>query len=151
LLLFGTKTTQGQKIDRQHPGVYLTFQRFVKKTADEAYPTEGARLVLHNNTRWPIFYGKWIEPVLPRDIAMAYMIETEAGCFAGGRHVDVVTSGLLSPGRTVSFTVPRGDFPKNTRIYVEFGFSWELDHGERDSDEAVHRAYFRSNQLPRWP
>jgi hypothetical protein len=139
------------KDQHEAPWRYLTFQGFVKKTASEAHPSEGARLVLHNNTRWPIYYGKWLEPTLPRDVAMGYVMELEDGCFAVRRHVDVVTTGRLSPGKAVSFTVPREDFSKISRIYVEFDFSWELDQGERDNDEAVHRAYFRSNQLPRWP
>jgi hypothetical protein len=150
-MLFGTETTQGQKIDRQRAGVYLTFQRFVKQTADDAYPSQGARLILHNNTRWPIYYGKWFEAVLPGDVAMIYNIEQEDGAVALRRHVEVVASGKLLPGKTVSFTVPQEDFLKNSEIFVRFDFSWELSQGERDSDEAVHRAYFRSNQLPRWP
>jgi hypothetical protein len=151
LMLFGTVRTQGQKINSKHPGVYLTFQRFVEKTASEAYPSEGARLVLHNNTRWPIYYGKWLEPALPGDIAMIYNLELEDGSIALRRHVEVVTSGKLLPGTTVSFTVPREDFPKSSKIFIRFDFSWELSHGERDSNEAVHRAYFRSNQLLDWP
>jgi len=143
--------SQGQKVNRKRPSVYLTFQGFVKKTADEAYPSEGARLILHNNTQWPIQYGKWLDPALRDDVAMIYTIELEAGCRDDRMHVDVVTRGELLSGKTVSFVIPRENLPKKSEIYVEFNFSWELSKGERVRHEAVHRAYFLSSDLPPWP
>ena len=81
---------------------------------------------------------------------MIYTIELETGCRDTRRHLDVVTGGKLLPGKTVSFTVPQEDFPKDSEIFVEFDFSWELVKGERVRNEAVHRAYFFSNDL-HWP
>ena len=61
-VLFGSvNTCQGQKLNPKRPGVYLTFSEFVAKT--NTHPSQGARLVLHNNTKWPIQYGKWLDPV----------------------------------------------------------------------------------------
>jgi hypothetical protein len=142
-----------QKIDRKRPGVYITFKEFVKKTAAEVNPMEGARLVLHNNTRWPIYYGTWYEPVLPGDVAMIYNIQmAENGCYDIRMHVDVVNRGnKLLPGKTVSFTVPRGDFPKGSNIFLLFEYAWELDQDNRFPGEADHRAYFISGHLPQWP
>jgi len=149
--LAGGVVSQSLRIDSKRPSVYLTFKDFVKQAASEAHQTEGVRLVLHNNTRWPILFGEWLEPVRWSDVPMGYVIEMEDGSFAVRRHVDVVTRGKLLPGKTISFIVPREDFPKNSRIYVEFEFSWELSKGQRLPDRTVHRAYFFSSDLPRWP
>jgi hypothetical protein len=151
-VLFVCETAQAQKINRSQPSVYLTFKEFVKRTASEAHPSEGARLVLHNNTRWPVYYGEWLESTLPGDAALIYNIEmAEDGCFVPRRHIDVVTKGKLMPGRSVSFTVPREDFPKGSLISVMFNFSWELVREERLPKEARHRTYFNSSDLPDWP
>ena len=124
----------------------------MKKTASEAHPSQGARLVLHNNTRWPIRYGEWMEPALPGDVAVIYTTELDTRCLDRiSRHLDVVTEGKLLPGKSVNFTVPQEDFPKYSQLFVEFDFSWELSKGERLRDEVVHRAYFLSIDLPRWP
>jgi hypothetical protein len=153
LILSGIVTIpQAQKLNRNRPGVYLTFKEFVKKTASEAYPSEGARLVLHNNTRWPVYYGEWLEPTLPGDVAMIYTIEmVEDGCSVIRRHTDIVTKGKLMPGGSVSFTVPREDFPKNSVISLTFNYSWELMREERLPRESRHRAYFNPKDLPAWP
>lgn len=80
---------------------------------------------------------------------MIYNIESGAdGCNIGRRHLDVVTGGRLMPGRSVSFTVPREDFPEGSKIYVRFVFSWELDNDHEFPGEAEHRAYFYSSDLP---
>lgn len=82
---------------------------------------------------------------------MIYNIEREDGSIVQRRHVEVVTSSKLLPGKTVSFTVPREDFLKDSKIFVKFDFSWEFVQGRRGSEEALHRAYFRSDRLARWP
>ena len=152
LVLLGTVSpSQSQKLNPKLPAVYITFKELVNKTASEANPSKGARLVLHNNTRWSIRYGEWLEPALPGDVALIYTLELEDGRLAPSRHLDVVTRGKLLPGKTITFTVPREDFPKNSQLFVEFDFSWELSKGERLRDEAVHRAYFLSIDMPRWP
>ena len=61
------------------------------------------------------------------------------------------TEGKLLPGKSVNFTVPQEDFPKCSQLFVDFDFSWELSRGERLRDEVVHRTYFLSIDLPRWP
>src|SRR5690348_13459735 len=61
----GTMTvSQGQKIDRKRPSVFISFDSFVKKKAAPGHPSEAARLILHNNTRWPIYYEKNYDPMV---------------------------------------------------------------------------------------
>jgi hypothetical protein len=152
-LLFSVSmvASQAQKINRNRPSVFLTFKEFVKETADEASPSKGARLVLHNNTRWPIYYRAWLDRTLPGDVAMCYVIEQENGSRALRGHVEVVTTTKLSPGKSVSFTVPQEDFLMNSLIYVSFNFSWEYVKEKRIPYEVDHRVYFHSADLPPWP
>lgn len=152
LTLFGRiPDCQAQKIRKDKPGVYITFKEFVGKVAARSNTSEGARFVLHNNTRWPIKYGEWFEPTLPGDVAMIYSIELNDGSYIGRRHLDVITGDQLMPGKSVSFTIPREELPGNSKIYVRFVFTWELDDEQEFPGEAEHRAYFISGQLPHWP
>ena len=67
------------------------------------------------------------------------------------RHVEVVMTGKLMPGTSVSFVVPKYDFPEGSNIFLSFNYAWELDRGERVRDEARHHVYFISGYLPAWP
>src|SRR2546421_612987 len=104
LLLFGSVTAlYAQKLNRNRPGVYITFKEIVEKTADENNPREGARLVLHNNTRWPIYYREESERALPSDVAMAYEAQQEDGRYEWQGHIDVEFTSKEMPGKSVSF------------------------------------------------
>ncbi len=138
-------SSYGQKIDRKRPGVFISFGEFVK-TAGGA---EGARLVVHNNTQWPIYYEKNYDPNVGAG-SIIYVIELEDGKRDIIPRTDVVSQGKVMPGKTVSFVVARRDFPTSSAIYVEFNFAWELNQGEIVRDEVVHRAYFLTNRLPPW-
>ena len=49
------------------------------------------------------------------------------------------------------FTVPPGDFPQGSEIYVGFSFSWDYVSPEQNIGyQTVHRAYFRASELPAW-
>jgi hypothetical protein len=137
---------QGQKIDRRMPGVYLTFKEFVNP--NQVIREDSVRLVLHNNTRWPIFYTKHYNPDFPDGDSIAYEIELENGCIDERKYVDVVTTGKLLPGKVTSLMVPREDFQRKSRIYVSFSYSWEVGQYGTLRGEPVHRVYFRANELP---
>jgi hypothetical protein len=146
--LFGiARISYAQKIDRKRPGIYIAFKEFIAKTPDPAYPSQGARLVLHNNTRWPIYFGTHYDPTVDGQ-QISYVIELENGCYDPRLYSDVVFKGKLMPGKTLNLVVPRADFPNGSMIYVEFTFSWEVYKGH---NETVHRAYFYSSDLPDWP
>ena len=151
LALVAVNATVAQKLNPKRPSVYLTFRDFVAKTPDPAYPSQGARLALHNNTRWPIYYTGHYDPTVAAE-QIIYIIELANGQRDPRTYVDVVRSGIkIMPGKSLIFTVPRGDFPKDSQIYVEFNFSWEVRDGDTVRDETVHRAYFLSSDLPPWP
>lgn len=143
-------SSQAQKIDKKRPSVYITFQRFVEKTPDPAYPSEGAQFLLHNNTRWPIYVGKDYDPTIGGE-SVIYIIELPDGGRVTRKRVHGARDDKVMPGATLTFLVPRGDFPKGGKIYVEFFFSWEfVPPQDNIGDQTVHRAYFRASDLPAW-
>lgn len=89
--------TSAQKLDATKPSAYLTFKEIVRGSGNQS-PSQMARLILHNNSRWPTQYGEWMEPALPGDVALIYTIELENGCFGGRRHIDVVTTRKINAG-----------------------------------------------------
>ena len=139
-----------QKINKRLPSVFISFKEFIAKTPDPAYPSQGVRLLIHNNTKWPIVYWTHYDPTVARG-AIIYIIENRDGSREERAYVDVVMRGKLTPGNTLSLIIPRDNFPKGSSIYVEFNFLWELNNDDRVRDEAVHRAYFLASNLPTWP
>jgi hypothetical protein len=143
---------QAQKIDKEQPSVYITFAEFVKKVGGVECPSGCARLILHNNTKWPIYYTTAYDPTV-EGAAITYMIELKDGSRDIRNRTDqVMRNNRLMPGKTLSFVVPKADFPDESKIYVDFTFSWEVVSVEKNSgDQTVHRAYFRASDLPVWP
>lgn len=137
----------GQKLDKKRPSVYITFAEFVDSIADGA---SSAKFVLHNNTRWPIYYDKNYDPTVGAG-AVIYTIELEDGKRDFVSRVDVVSKDKVMPGATVSFIVSRGTLTNAKQIYVDFNFSWELNEGGTVRREAFHQAYFVTSDLPPWP
>lgn len=137
-----------QKLNKQRPGVFLSFKEYVKLN-DGTY---GARLILHNNTQWSIFFFQLMGQPLEGDIVASYVIEQENGCRDERGATDVVMKTKLAPGKTLRFVVPIEDFQERNDIYVEFHYSWETSfQKELLRNEAVHRAYFPSRNLPSKP
>jgi hypothetical protein len=143
---------QAQRLQNELPSVYITFKEFVKNGPRMACPSGCARLILHNNTRWPIYYATAYDPTV-EGAAIVYIIELEDGSRDVRNQVDqVMRNNKLMPGKTLTFVVPKADFREKSKIYIDFSFSWEFIPAEKNiDDQAVHRAYFRANDLPTWP
>ena len=142
-------TVRAQKLDNKRPSVYITFKDFVEK-AKGNYPSQGARLLLHNNTRWPIHFETHYDSAAGRG-QIRYLIELADGQRDERANIDVTLGGKLMPGKTLTIVVPRDNLPKGSQILVEFNFSWELRDGDTVRNETIHRAYFLSSNLPPWP
>jgi hypothetical protein len=147
VLLIPAANAPGQRLNAKRPSVYITFKEFIDKTPDPAYPSQGARLLLHNNTRWPIHYVEHYDPTVA-GAQISYIIELADGRRDERMYTSVVFGRKLMPGKTLSFVVPRGDLPEGSQIYVTFYFSWEEYRGRYEPD---HRAYFLVSRLPAWP
>lgn len=147
ILLSGYQSTvHGQRLDKRRPGVYLNFKELARTNDGE----EGVRLNLNNNTQWPIVFTRIMESTLKNDISVSYIIEMPTGCYDERLKTDVVMKTKLMPNKTVSFVVPKEDFQNERRIYVPFSYSWEIGSDDQTHrNEASHRAYFSSRDLPR--
>jgi len=143
---------QAQKLHSELPSVYITFKEFIKDGPSLDCPSGCARLILHNNTRWPIHYTTAYDPTV-EGAAVTYIIELQDGSRDVRNHVDqVMRNNRLMPGKTLSFVVPKANFPEKSKIYIDFSFSWEFIPAEKNiGNQAVHRAYYRANDLPAWP
>ena len=149
LLLLAATAARAQKLNSKRPTVYITFKDFIDKTKD-ANPSQAARLLLHNNSRWPIHYETHYDPAVARG-QIIYVMESTDGSRDYGTYGDTVMGGTVMPGKTLEFVVPRGHFLKDGGIYVEFNFAWELRRGDTVQNETIHRVRFLSNDLPPWP
>jgi hypothetical protein len=145
-LVFTAATGRAQKLDNKRPSVYITFKEFIEQTKGN-YPSQGARLLLHNNTRWPIHFETHYDSAAGRR-QIGYVIELADGQRDERANIDVTLGGKLMPGRTLTIVVPRGNFPQSSQIFIEFNFSWELRDGDTVRNETTHRAYFLSSDLP---
>ena len=142
-------TVYSQRLNNKRPTVFITFKDFIDKTKG-AHPSQGARLLLHNNSRWPIYYDTHYDPDAGGQ-QIAYVIELTDGRRDERMYSDVILGGKLLPGKTYMLVVPRDNFPEDSQIYVEFKFSWEPRDGHALQNDTVHRAYFLSSDLPPWP
>jgi hypothetical protein len=148
LVLVAADITVAQKLNPKRPSVYLTFKDFVAKTPDPASPSQGARLTVHNNTRWPIYFFEHYDPTVAGAQIAYNIIDVTNGCRIERTYTDVVFHRRLAPGKTLDFVVPRGDFPEHSKIYVTFYFSFEEFAGRKEPE---HQADFLPSELPPWP
>lgn len=147
-VLIAGKVTLAQKINPKRPSVYITFKEFIAETPDPAYPSQGARLTVHNNTSWPIYFWERYDPTVAGAQIAYNIIDVTNGCRIERTYTDVVFHRKLAAGQKLDFVVRRGDLPAQSKIYVPFYFSFEKFAGRREPE---HRAYFLASELPPWP
>src|SRR5262245_55048925 len=94
--------------DRTKPTVYLEFKEYVYKQAPDHKPpiVEGARVRLHNNTAWPLYYHITYRKSLPGDIPVVYIVEQRNGCYKSSSVItDTGMVKNIKPGEVISFVV----------------------------------------------
>ena len=166
--------TTNYLIDKEMPGVYLTFERFGKATdwrqskigewSDKSAIQKGDDiwLRLHNNSCWSIKFvtdslyiskttvdGKF-KPVfgILEDGAIAnvqYSIEQQ-----NGKQVpygsDTGSLSALPSGKSILFGVFKDHLSKNRSIYVDFSYDWEVK-GFSNNLKPMHRSFFWGYRL----
>lgn len=152
------------KVVATQPGVYITFERFGKRTPlrdDEG--GEGVFLRLHNNMIYPIrvcgfgvtedgerlmLFGKNATMSLYYDVVMNPRAITD------NRPLPVVPLGYpllschefeLKAGRSVVFAVPKEHLAEELSIKIGFTYGWE----ETGEDNPTHFMHFNSYDLPK--
>lgn len=145
LVISSNEVVQCQTLNKKLPSVYLSFKEYL----NDGEGDEMVRMILRNNTKWPIIVTRLTGSALKGDIPLAYIIELATGCREERLTIDVIMRVKLMPGKAVSFAVPSDDFSQGSKIYVEFAYSWEKqEYGKPYLNEPVHRAYFSALDLP---
>jgi hypothetical protein len=160
----GVSKPASPKIVAAKPGVFITFERFGKRTpVTEGEGTDGIWLRLHNNMRYPIsfyIFGLSKNGYLPEkpeentEIGLYYDVVMNPRSITDNRPLPVVPLGYpllaaqefeLKAGRSLVFSVPKEHLAEELSIKISYSYSWE-DTGE---DNPTHFVYFNSFRLPK--
>lgn len=152
------------KIVTSKPGVFITFERFGKRTpVSEGESDNGVWLRLHNNMRYPIsfcIFGLSAESTLPTkpeentQIGLYYDVVLNARSETDNRPLPVVPLGYpllscqefeLKSGKSLLFSVPKEHLAEELSIKISYSYGWE----ETGEDNPTHFVYFNSYKLPK--
>ena len=152
------------KIFTSKPGVFITFERFGKRTpVSEGESDNGVWLRLHNNMRYPIsfcIFGLSAESTLPTkpeentQIGLYYDVVLNARSETDNRPLPVVPLGYpllscqefeLKSGKSLLFSVPKEHLAEELSIKISYSYGWE----ETGEDNPTHFVYFNSYKLPK--
>jgi hypothetical protein len=153
------------KIVATKPGVFITFERFGKRTpVREGEGTDGIWLRLHNNMRYSIsfcIFGLSREanlPIKPEEntqIGLYYDVVLNARSETDNRPLPEVPFGYpvlgtcqdfeLKAGRSILFAVPKEHLAEELSIKIGFSYGWE----KAWEDNPVHFVYFNSASIPK--
>lgn len=151
------------KIVAGKPGVFITFERFGKRTpVSEGESDNGIWLRLHNNMRYSIrfcifgLYEKGYLPIKPEEntqIGLYYDVILNARADTDNRPLPVVPLGYpllscqeyeLKAGRSIVFSAPKEHLAEELSIKIGFSYGWE----ETGENNPTHFVYFNSYNLP---
>lgn len=144
------KSQAEDRIRRNQPGVYLTFERAGQvKVSEPGEERERVWLRFHNNTRWPIMLDMSGAPRKEYGDAELYydVLSARKLIFHGECHV--CSRNSVAAGKSLVFSVPRGDLAEGRGIRVLFSYGWEDQNDVTAGREAEHYAYFYASQLPK--
>jgi hypothetical protein len=137
------------RVRRDKPTVYLSFQRAgQREPLRNGESDEGIWLRLHNNTQWAIKLEMNDAPSKEYgDVVLFYEVISDSTRIVDMRcHVCSVNN--LSPGKSLSFSLPREFLNHDEAIRISFNYEWEPDEHGSTSSEPVHYVYFYNSQLP---
>lgn len=152
------------KISADNPSVYITFEKFGKRTPlREGESEDGMWLRIHNNIRHSIRFCSFgtseegeqlIAPNNEFQIGINYDIEITNYKLFGKTRADAPngypTGSLcfgyeLKAGKSVLFSVPAEHLVKGLSIKIPFKYEWE----EESEDNPTHFVYFNSESIPK--
>ena len=136
------------RLDRSAPSVYLSAERL----DDENF----LWLRFHNNTKWALNVrteqgggesvkrftlegGASVDGLADGvEVSPEYQVERPDVREGTGWFSCISVRSWVPPGHSFVFKIPRSQFSKMSRVYVEFTYEWEPDEAE-----ATHRVYSR--------
>jgi hypothetical protein len=150
-----TKTSSADvRLDKEKPNVYISLERQgAWKPLKKFESKERVWLRLNNNSKWSVATCMWDISKEYGDTELTYEVERYEKI---GRVVKPVTEdsegscplGVMGPGKSVLFSVPREHLIDGLAIKVQFRYEWETDPDGFTSDlEPKHFVYFHSFNL----
>jgi hypothetical protein len=138
------------RIERNKPSVYITFERIGQiKLPDPDDEKERIWLRLHNNTRWPLMLDMSAVPSAEYgDAGLFYDNLSSGGEIIFRIQCHVCTLNSLGSGKSLLFSIPRTELPKERSIRVKFSYGWEDQNDVAGGREATHYVYFDGSQIP---
>jgi len=151
------KSSKDIRLTANKPSVYITFEKQGKrKKLNTGDGDEGIWLRLHNNSIWEIGVCMFDVPKEFGDKEITYEVEKNKKL---KNLSDVPVSkdpksscllGLMKPGDSVSFSVPREHLSSGLSIKVNFLYIWDIDpDGFISGLEPKHFVYFYSSEIPK--
>lgn len=137
------------RIVKKLPTLYIAFEKAGKLQApDSGDERERIWLRLHNNSRWPIRLDMGGVPPEYGDAKLFFdgLLDGEV-IFRNRCHT--CSTNLLSPGKSILFSVPRKDLGPGRAIRVKFSYGWEDWDDVTAGREPEHFIYFTSSTLPK--
>lgn len=139
-------------VDASKPAVFITFLRLTNIKPDD--PSDDPNYLFFkftNNSRWPILLQmSGVSKKEYGDASLYYAIEDkETGVVRfGSTQCHVCSVNPLKPGGSIIFSIPSGDVSRDTRMRIEYSFSWERDNEMVDGSYSEHSVVFYFSHLP---
>ncbi len=137
------------RINKGAPTVYIKFERAGElKSPETNEEKERVWLRLYNNTRWPLRLRMSGVPSNEYGDAKLYydgLLKDEV-VFRIRCHF--CSSNLLSPGKSLLFSVPREELGAERAIRVSFNYGWEDWDSIGAGLEPEHYIYFDASKFP---
>ena len=141
---------QGEvRIKRTVPSIYLTFERAGRvKVPEPGEERDRVWLRFRNNTRWTIMLNMSGVPSEDYGDAGLFFDVVSDGKLISREECHVCTLNGVGPGKSLVFSVPRGDFSEGRSIRVRFSYGWENQDDVFAGREPEHYVYFHASKLP---
>jgi len=152
---------KSQKINRDKPSVYVTFENYDKNTWERTGETYNiVWLRLHNNFKGDISFcyydvsvsatGKtgvfWEVEKKPDNTDLSSRNNEDVP--TGFRRFDFCNTYKLKSGSSFLFGVIEGHLSKENRIKIQFFYPWEDAYESITGREPQHYVYYYGNELP---
>lgn len=144
------------RLVKNRPSVYVSFEREGKREPlHTGESNKGVWLRFHNNSKWQVGVCMWGVSKEYGDKDVTYEIERYESV-GDSEEIPVANDpegscllGLMKPGTSVLFSVPREHLAEGLAVKVKFLYQWDIDSdGFISNLEPKHYAYFYSSDVP---
>lgn len=134
-------------IDPKRSAAYLTFlRREAIRTGNVSADGDYLFFTFTNNSCWPVWLDmSGVADKRHGDASLYYAIENkESGEPISGRlHCHVCSTNPISPGKSLTFSIPYEEVSRKTRLRILYEFDWERNAFDSETENTV--LYYFSN------